>query len=88
MEIRWFRVKCLGSRASLYETFVLLQGAARRLNAQRKTVEIESIATAGKQDSQKGNIKKYFQLEVPLTFSFLYSSHYKGYCSSNVFTAG
>ncbi|XP_077211461.1 uncharacterized protein LOC143846784 [Tasmannia lanceolata] len=38
-------------------------GAARRLNAQRKTVEIESIAEAGKTDSQRGTVKKYFRVE-------------------------
>ncbi|CAA7407741.1 unnamed protein product [Spirodela intermedia] len=39
-------------------------GAARRLNTQRKTVEIESVAAAGKSETQHGNIKKYFRLEL------------------------
>uniref|UniRef100_A0A1D1Y4K4 5'-nucleotidase surE n=1 Tax=Anthurium amnicola TaxID=1678845 RepID=A0A1D1Y4K4_9ARAE len=38
-------------------------GAARRLNAQRKTVEIESVAVAGKAETQHGIVKKYFRLE-------------------------
>ncbi|WOL03013.1 hypothetical protein Cni_G11733 [Canna indica] len=37
-------------------------GAARRFGAQRKTVEIESVATAGKPE-QKEVVKKYFRLE-------------------------
>eukprot|EP00262_Sarcandra_glabra_P012208 TRINITY_DN3100_c0_g1_i1.p1 TRINITY_DN3100_c0_g1~~TRINITY_DN3100_c0_g1_i1.p1 ORF type:complete len:387 (+),score=48.25 TRINITY_DN3100_c0_g1_i1:278-1438(+) len=37
-------------------------GAARRLNAQRKSVEIESVAAAGKPDAQ-ATAKKYFRLE-------------------------
>lgn len=39
-------------------------GAARRVSAQRKTVEVESVASAGKSESQDGNVKKYFRLEV------------------------
>ncbi|XP_077210641.1 uncharacterized protein LOC143846109 [Tasmannia lanceolata] len=38
-------------------------GAARRLNAQRKTVEIESIGEAGKADAQRGTVKKCFHVE-------------------------
>nr|DAD44390.1 TPA_asm: hypothetical protein HUJ06_002620 [Nelumbo nucifera] len=38
-------------------------GAARRLNTQRKNVEIESVGVAGKPDSQRA-VKKYFRLEV------------------------
>ncbi|XP_058068860.1 uncharacterized protein LOC131218193 [Magnolia sinica] len=37
-------------------------GAARRLQSQRKNVEIESVA-AGKSDPQRGTVKKYFRLE-------------------------
>lgn len=39
-------------------------GAARRLNAQRKAVEIESVAAAGKTEIQGGLVKKYFRLEL------------------------
>ncbi|MQM08415.1 hypothetical protein Taro_041268, partial [Colocasia esculenta] len=38
-------------------------GAARRLNTQGKTLEIESVAAAGKSDTQQGIVKKYFRLE-------------------------
>ncbi|XP_024017220.1 uncharacterized protein LOC21409921 [Morus notabilis] len=37
-------------------------GAARRLNSQRKNVEIESVGVAGKPNSQQ-TVKKYFRLE-------------------------
>ncbi|KAF8401015.1 hypothetical protein HHK36_014318 [Tetracentron sinense] len=37
-------------------------GAARRLNTQRKNVEIESVGVAGKVDSQRA-VKKFFRLE-------------------------
>ncbi|XP_050270199.1 uncharacterized protein LOC126714205 [Quercus robur] len=37
-------------------------GAARRLNSQRKNVEIESVGVAGKFSSQQ-TVKKYFRLE-------------------------
>ncbi|XP_078443639.1 survival protein SurE-like phosphatase/nucleotidase [Wolffia australiana] len=39
-------------------------GAARRFNTHRETVEVESVAAAGKSDSQSGKIKKHFRLEV------------------------
>jgi 5'-nucleotidase len=39
-----------------------LQGAARRVNAQRKLVEVESVAAAGKQEVRV--IKKLFRAEV------------------------
>ncbi|KAG9455629.1 hypothetical protein H6P81_000137 [Aristolochia fimbriata] len=38
-------------------------GAARRVTAQRKTVEIESVAEARKAEPKKGAVKKYFRLE-------------------------
>ncbi|ERN15325.1 uncharacterized protein LOC18443609 [Amborella trichopoda] len=38
-------------------------GAARRINSQRKTVEIESVAEAGKPEPRRGAIKKYFRVE-------------------------
>ncbi|KAJ8645004.1 hypothetical protein MRB53_006752 [Persea americana] len=38
-------------------------GAARRLQSQRKNVEIESVAEAGKPDTQRGTVTKYFRLE-------------------------
>ncbi|PKA51255.1 5'-nucleotidase [Apostasia shenzhenica] len=38
-------------------------GAARRATAQRKTVEVESIAAAGKPE-QREAVKKYFRMEV------------------------
>lgn len=37
-------------------------GAARRLNSQRRNVEIESVGVAGKPNSQQ-TVKKYFRLE-------------------------
>ena len=40
----------------------VFQGAARRLNTQKKHVEIESVGVAGKSDSNR--VKKYFRLEV------------------------
>lgn len=43
-----------------------LQAAARRLNSNRKNVEVESVGVAGKFSSQQ-TIKKYFRMEVPLT---------------------
>ncbi|KAI3866552.1 hypothetical protein MKX03_014823 [Papaver bracteatum] len=36
-------------------------GAARRLNTQRKNVEVESVGVAGKTDTQR--VKRYFRLE-------------------------
>ncbi|XP_058073957.1 uncharacterized protein LOC131222778 [Magnolia sinica] len=38
-------------------------GAARRLQTQRKNVEIESVSEAGKHDPQRGTVKKYFRAE-------------------------
>ncbi|MQL74389.1 hypothetical protein Taro_006752, partial [Colocasia esculenta] len=46
-----------------FPVFVEGKGAVRRLNAQRKTVEIESVAVAGKAETQHGMVKKYFHLE-------------------------
>ena len=40
-----------------------LQGAARRVSAQRKTVEVESVAAAGKQEAREV-VKKLFRAEV------------------------
>ncbi|KAF3783127.1 5'-nucleotidase [Nymphaea thermarum] len=37
--------------------------AVRRLNAQRKTVEIESVAEHGKPEPQQGTARKYYRLE-------------------------
>ncbi|CAN6457082.1 unnamed protein product [Victoria cruziana] len=39
-------------------------GAARRLNAQKKAVEIESVAAHGKPEHQRGTVRKHFRLEV------------------------
>jgi len=39
-----------------------LQGAARRVSAQRKTVEVESVAAAGKQEAREV-VKKLFRAE-------------------------
>ncbi|XP_031473578.1 uncharacterized protein LOC116246035 [Nymphaea colorata] len=38
-------------------------GAARRLNAQKKTVEIESVAEHGKPEPERGTVRKHFRLE-------------------------
>ncbi|CAN6457081.1 unnamed protein product [Victoria cruziana] len=38
-------------------------GAARRLNAQKKAVEIESVAAHGKPEHQRGTVRKHFRLE-------------------------
>lgn len=43
------------------------QGAARRLQTQKKNVEIESVAEAGKPDAQRETVKKCFRLEVFFT---------------------
>lgn len=40
-----------------------LQGAARRGNTQRKTVEVESVAAAGKPEAREV-VKKSFRAEV------------------------
>ncbi|RZS10429.1 hypothetical protein BHM03_00041655 [Ensete ventricosum] len=45
-------------------------GAARRIGAQRKIVEIESVAAAGKSE-QREVLKKYFRLEVTVTPLYL-----------------
>lgn len=49
------------------EVICALQGAARRINTQRKNVEIESVA-AGKAENQQV-VKKYFRLEVWMAIS-------------------
>ncbi|XP_038981257.1 5'-nucleotidase SurE-like [Phoenix dactylifera] len=38
-------------------------GAARRINAPRKNVEIESVGAAGKPETQREVVKKYFRLK-------------------------
>ncbi|XXG46030.1 hypothetical protein AAC387_Pa02g0970 [Persea americana] len=38
-------------------------GAARRLQTQRKSVEIETVAVAGRPDVQRETVKKFFRLE-------------------------
>nr|XP_029119322.1 uncharacterized protein LOC105034292 isoform X2 [Elaeis guineensis] len=38
-------------------------GAARRINAQRKIVEIDSVGAAGKPETQREVVKKYFRLQ-------------------------
>ncbi|RRT51209.1 hypothetical protein B296_00051248 [Ensete ventricosum] len=45
-------------------------GAARRIGAQRKIVEIESVAAAGKSE-QREVLKKYFRLEVRLFLKYI-----------------
>jgi len=47
-------------------SYTTLQAAARRVNSNRKNVEIESTGVAGKFSPQQ-SIKKYFRMEVPLT---------------------
>jgi pyridoxine/pyridoxamine 5'-phosphate oxidase len=42
-----------------------LQGAARRGNTQRKTVEVESVAAAGKPETREV-VKKSFRAEVTI----------------------
>ena len=48
---------------SLIDFCCYLQGAARRVSAQRKTVEVESVAAAGKQEAREV-VKKLFRAEV------------------------
>jgi hypothetical protein len=48
---------------SLIDFCRYLQGAARRVSAQRKTVEVESVAAAGKQEAREV-VKKLFRAEV------------------------
>ncbi|CAN6463079.1 unnamed protein product [Victoria cruziana] len=38
-------------------------GAARRLNAQKKSVEIESVSEQGKPNPRQGTVRKYYRLE-------------------------
>ena len=48
---------------SLIDFCCYLQGAARRVSAQRKTVEVESVAAAGKEEAREV-VKKLFRAEV------------------------
>jgi outer membrane lipopolysaccharide assembly protein LptE/RlpB len=43
-----------------------LQGAARRINAQRKIVEVESVASTGKAEAREV-VKKLFRAEVNIS---------------------
>lgn len=57
-----------------------IQGAARRLNAQKKSVEIESVSEQGKPDPRQGTVRKYYRLEVnefhvsPILYTHLMST--------------
>lgn len=69
---------------SLIDIYLHLQGAARRVSAQRKTIEVESVAAAGKQEVREV-VKKLFRAEVITFYSHRQSKYHTVGCSSRFF---